>query len=163
MELMSSTYAEWLNRQITARGWSLRATARKLGVSHTTVIRVANGEVAPSADLATKTAALFAIPAQEVFSLAGILPPTGARSEGVKALEDRLEAMPEVLRAETLALINAVLDYRQMVTAPVDEASERVSLFERLVATLPEDEQDALIAELQARVGQLDGDPSSDG
>lgn len=159
---VKDTLATWLNHQLRLKGWSVRQLAREAHLSHSTVARMSNDQGPFSARSLNAVADTFGVPREEVQRLAGLLRPARAQTEGVGVLIERLEAMPDAWREETLALISAILDYRRLVTAPLDEAAERVSLFEKLFSSLTEDEQDAVIAELQARVDEQEAGPSTD-
>jgi len=71
---MSDKMATWLNEEIKQRGWSLRETARRMEVSHTTVVNLANEKIIPSPNLCNKLARVFGVPREHVFRLAGLLP-----------------------------------------------------------------------------------------
>ncbi len=72
---MSDKMATWLNNEIQPRNWSLRSLARRVGVSHTTVIKIANGETTPSVDMCRCFADIFGVALDEIMRIAGILPP----------------------------------------------------------------------------------------
>lgn len=76
MVSMSTELAVWLNREATRRNLSLRDVAKEAGVSHTTVIGIANGErTNPEAKTVAGLARVFGADPIEVYRLAGILPP----------------------------------------------------------------------------------------
>ena len=65
----------WLKGELGRRGWSLREVARRVGVSHTAIINVANGRTKPGADLCRQIALVLQVPPETVFRRAGLLPP----------------------------------------------------------------------------------------
>ena len=71
---MNGELAAWINAKVTEKGWTLRYAARRSGVSHTTLIRVANGEAHPSARVCQGLAAAFGVSNEDVFRLGGFLP-----------------------------------------------------------------------------------------
>lgn len=149
MEPMGSSFSEWLNREIRQQGWSLRTTASKLDIAHTTIIRIANGKNVPSPELANRMAALFGVPARDVFALAGLMVPAEPPPDETSELVARLDALPEDLRQETLALFNALLSYRRRIAPSVED---RVAVFRSAFAALTEEEQEEALKELNRRV-----------
>ena len=102
--------ATWLNEEIKQRGWSLRETARRMEVSHTTVVNLANERVTPSVNLCTKLAAVFGVPRERVFKLAGILPATAIGNDDGRKQE--IEEYWPYLTAEdrdTIAMLTRTL------------------------------------------------------
>jgi len=71
--LMADDLATWLSDQIKERGWSMREVARRAGVSHTTIIKVVDGQVVPDVSTARGIARAFGVPAETVLRKAGIL------------------------------------------------------------------------------------------
>ena len=74
MVYMSDELAIWINSKVTEKGWTLRYAARRSGVSHTTLIRLANGESHPSARVCQGLAAAFGVNVEDIFRMAGLLP-----------------------------------------------------------------------------------------
>jgi transcriptional regulator with XRE-family HTH domain len=74
MVCMSVNLATWLNSEVDKRGWTLRYAARRSGISHTTLIRLANGESHPTAKVCQGLAAAFGVSIEEIYRMAGLLP-----------------------------------------------------------------------------------------
>jgi transcriptional regulator with XRE-family HTH domain len=74
MVLMDSAFSGWLNGEVDRRGWSLRHAAERGGISHTAVIRVANGQQPPTYDVCMALARAFSIPPETVLRMGGLLP-----------------------------------------------------------------------------------------
>jgi len=68
-------FVAWLNAEMEKQGWSLQQTAQRVGVSHTVVTNIANGQARPSADFCRRIALVFQLSPEEVFRHAGLLPP----------------------------------------------------------------------------------------
>ena len=80
MVLMSDSLATWLNAQVKEKGWSLRETGRRAGVSHTTIVKIANGMIDPTIAQCRSLARAFGMPLEDIFQIAGVLqPPLRAR------------------------------------------------------------------------------------
>lgn len=72
--LMSDNLAAWLNREMMQRGWSLRQIAKRAGISHTTIVKLANGIGHPEIKTCRALAQAMSVPVEDVLRLAGILP-----------------------------------------------------------------------------------------
>lgn len=80
MDGMSSELIDWLKQQISDRGWSVRETARRAGLSPTPVNLILSGKANPSLDVYRGLAEAFDIPLDHILRLAGeILPPLEAQ------------------------------------------------------------------------------------
>jgi transcriptional regulator with XRE-family HTH domain len=83
MAFMGTELALWLNEQVSVRGWTLRQVARKSGLSHTTVVDIANGQRAnPEIGTVTRLAKAFGADPVELCRVAGILPQRRLIGEG---------------------------------------------------------------------------------
>ena len=114
MVAVTDTLAVWLNEQTSHRGWTLRQVARKAGVSHTTVIKIANGVHSnPETKTVAGLAKAFGADPVEICRLAGILPPqrsvSDSRAEYTVSDEVRLvqlyRELPEDERGLVMELI----------------------------------------------------------
>ena len=72
---MVDDLAMWLKVELSARAWSLREMARRVGVSHTAIANVANGRAQPSPNLCREIARVLQVPPEHVFRRAGLRPP----------------------------------------------------------------------------------------
>ncbi len=71
---MTSKLGEWLSKRLEEEGWSHRELARRMGVSQTAVsAAIAGGGVRP--DFCKRLARVMNEPLQNIYRLAGILPP----------------------------------------------------------------------------------------
>lgn len=151
--------ADWLNGQLVLRSWSIRRLAREAGVSHTLVARMANGEGPFDATSLNALADALGVPREEVQRLAGLLRDPARPGDDIQALVRQLQAMPEDLRRDTLALFNALLNYRRRA-APT--AADRLEAFRAAFAVLSDAEQDEALEELRALLGDAPaGDPAT--
>ena len=115
---MSDTLALWLNQQTANHGWTLRQVARKAGVSHTTVIKIANNELNPKPVTCRGLAVAFGVDIEEVYRVAGILPARRVISEP--------RARYDVGEDDEVRLVQL---YREL---PEDERGLVMELIERL-------------------------------
>jgi len=70
---MSDSLATWLNDEVAKRGWSLRQTASKAHLSHTTVVKIANAERTPTPRTCRALAQALNVDANVIYRLSGIL------------------------------------------------------------------------------------------
>ena len=73
---MTSKLGKWLKQEIASRGWSIRETARRAGVSHTAVNNALAARGATSLDTYKGLARALDMSLEDVLRSAGELPPT---------------------------------------------------------------------------------------
>jgi transcriptional regulator with XRE-family HTH domain len=71
---MSDNLATYLNAEMDRRGWSLRQMARRAVISHTTVVKMANGVGHPEVETCQALARALEVPVEDILRMAGILP-----------------------------------------------------------------------------------------
>jgi transcriptional regulator with XRE-family HTH domain len=67
------TFVEWLEEGIGKRGWSIRETARRAGLSHAAISNVLNAQRNPGWEFCAGIARAFEIAPEYVFRKAGLL------------------------------------------------------------------------------------------
>jgi transcriptional regulator with XRE-family HTH domain len=92
MDTMESDLSEWILAEIDKRGWSLRQLARRAELSHSVVASVANGTSNAGLEVCMGLARAMHTPLEEIFRLAGILPPRRTISESHAAYRINDEA-----------------------------------------------------------------------
>ena len=75
METMSDKLVKWLKQEIGRRGWSIRETARRAGLSHTAVNNAMSDRATPSLDTYRGLSRAFDTPLENILRMAGELPP----------------------------------------------------------------------------------------
>ena len=73
-DCLQDNFVLWLSAEMERRGWSLRQTAQRLGVSDTIMTQIVNGQMSPGADFCQRIALVFHLPPEEVLSRAGLVP-----------------------------------------------------------------------------------------
>lgn len=68
-------FGQWLSGEMKKRGWSQADLAKKADVSRATISRVISGTRNVGPDLCLSLAIALKVPAEEIFRIAGILPP----------------------------------------------------------------------------------------
>ena len=72
---MESSFTTWLSRELDERGWSQSEAARRGQISGTMISMVLSEQARPGLDFMRGIARAFNIPLEDVFRLAGVLPP----------------------------------------------------------------------------------------
>lgn len=166
----------------------MREVARRVGVSHTTIVKLANGQARPSISLCRELARVFGVPYQDLLRMSGVLPEVSAKDSDDRAVSyllERLMGMEQVQRQESVVLMNAILDYRQAAGAqtpaprnggrrrrtqepiPTDDPGELRKQFRALWDALPQEDREEIYQEIQLLLAAGSGpspaaEPSSD-
>lgn len=105
---MQNEFIAWLSSQLEERGWSIRELARRANSSPSTIASIANGSRKPGADACAAIAKALDVSPDDVFRLAGILPPSVA-SEQLSGLDlaiyRELEPVDDDFKETVLAII----------------------------------------------------------
>jgi transcriptional regulator with XRE-family HTH domain len=96
-------FIEWMEIQLEQKGWSRSDLARTSGISASHISRILNGEVSPSADYMVSIASALHVPPEEVFRVAGLLPPHREQPPGFLEWMDLFLSASEEQREELLA------------------------------------------------------------
>ena len=73
---MADSFVNWINQQRAVRGWSIRETARRAGLSHTPIANILAGQGRPGLVVYGGIARAFGVALEEVLRIAGELQPT---------------------------------------------------------------------------------------
>jgi transcriptional regulator with XRE-family HTH domain len=79
MAHMNTSLSTWLNAETKRRHWSLRFVAAEAGLSHSTVARLANGEMRGTERTCVALATVFNAPIEELLQMAGLPTPINGR------------------------------------------------------------------------------------
>jgi len=107
---MNNELARWLASELEKRGWSIRETARRAGLSHTPIANILANRTNPGLDVLVKLADALGKSREDVFRMAGILPSLPGIDDDasiVKTLETMKRLTPEV-REGAAALTTAI-------------------------------------------------------
>lgn len=74
MDAVETSFAQWLDNEIVARGWSQSEAARRGGISSQMINAIINGQSVPGLESCRGIARAFRMPLEDVLRLAGILP-----------------------------------------------------------------------------------------
>lgn len=114
---MSNELAQWLAREIESRGWSIRETARRAGVSHTPIANILSEQGQPGLSVLTGLADAFDIPRDYVFRLAGALPSLPEEVEDEREATNLFRQLAPQLRKSILTTMRNLLGV-ETVAAP---------------------------------------------
>lgn len=73
MPTKEESFITWLENEIERRGWTLRETARRAGLSHAAISNVLNRQRNPGWDFCAALSRAFEMPPEWVFWKAGLL------------------------------------------------------------------------------------------
>ena len=74
IDIMAGQLGAWLAHEINQKGWSMRETARRVGVSHTAIANAVNGKTKPEMETCLRIAEAFEVPVEEIYEMAGVMP-----------------------------------------------------------------------------------------
>lgn len=96
MEFMKDTFATWLTEQLNELGWSYREFGRRINVSHTYAINIANGTSTADSQTLLRIAQALGVPIHVVLRKAGMLPDTvdPFDNPAVREIYDLLKVLP---------------------------------------------------------------------
>jgi transcriptional regulator with XRE-family HTH domain len=90
--MSNDTFTNWIEGELTQRGWSPAELARRANIAQSHLSRVLSGMRGAGPDLCTGIAQAFALPPEAVFRKAGLLPPeqehTSQEREAVHLLRE---------------------------------------------------------------------------
>lgn len=87
-------FGDWLNDELTKRGWSQAELARRAKVSRTSISDVISGKARIGANVAKAVAKALTIPEEEVFRKANILPKADPVNDYASRLAHRIAQLP---------------------------------------------------------------------
>ncbi len=87
---MNNKLVTWINQEIKRRGWTIRETARRAGVSHTAINNVLSEQVSPTLHTYRGLSHAFQISLEAILRMAGELPSLAANQQGSDPLLDEL-------------------------------------------------------------------------
>jgi transcriptional regulator with XRE-family HTH domain len=115
---MATKLSTWLANEIETRGWSIRELSRRAGISHTTVADVISQQRIPTWDFCAAIAGALDKSPEDVFRLAGLLPPLPPAVKEEREAIGLLRNLSPDLRAAALRMLRSL----QPETAPPPSA-----------------------------------------
>jgi len=152
MEHMTSKLGKWLKQEIDSRGWSIRETARRAGVSHTAVNNALAARGATSLDTYKGLARAFDMSLENVLRSAGELPPTVDEQRALNpTLDEGIRILTELPPGDQSAAVRALrgLHLTAKPTKEAQLAPEIEQMFEQSTTNLPDDESQVFIESLK--------------
>jgi len=113
MRTMATDFANWLLNEIRERGMSQSDLARAAGVTRTAISDIVNSRRNPGKNLAQGIARAFSIPPEQVFRVAGILPPSDGMDDEIERIVHEANKLNGQDRAEVLAFIRMKINLRE--------------------------------------------------
>ena len=122
---MNDELATWLNEQLQRRNWSIREAARQIGVSHTSISDLINGQMNASPEMCNRLARVFDVPAVDLFRRAGLLPPeTGNEEPSLREALHLFRELPPERRKTILIAMRALLEEERRTAEAVGKRAE---------------------------------------
>jgi transcriptional regulator with XRE-family HTH domain len=105
---MMETFSTWLNNQLDTFGWTQAELARRAGLGEATLSRFISGTHRPGPDACLAIARAFGEPPENVFRLAGLLPPLPPAVQEEREAITILRRLPSQARDYALAILRAL-------------------------------------------------------
>jgi len=118
---MDTTFGDWLMDKLNQKDWSQADLARRSGVSRTSISDIISGRRQVGKDLAVSVSEALALPLEEVFRAAGLLPSRPDSDEIV----DRINYLYHSLRDP--ANKQKALEYFEFLRTSEDKGDYRVA------------------------------------
>lgn len=99
----TSEFIQWLNQELSLRGWSDNQLARQAGISHSVISRARSG-ILPKWEACEALATALGLPAEVVFRKAGLLPVEPTDDLRLEEWRHVLARLPEKERSELLRI-----------------------------------------------------------
>jgi transcriptional regulator with XRE-family HTH domain len=97
--------ATWLNRELESRGWTQSDLARFSGVHRAVISKIILGGTKPTPETMEAIARALKIPPEQVFRVAGLLPPAINVDEDMEKILHEASKLPKQDQEEVLAFI----------------------------------------------------------
>lgn len=108
METEEIEFTEWIEDEMTKRGWTIRETARRAGLTHAAISNVLNDQRNPGWNFCVGIARAFGKPPEDVMRRAGLLPRLPAPKEHgegtIQKLADLIYNLPIEVQEDLLAI-----------------------------------------------------------
>lgn len=100
------TFNDWLEQELKNRRWRQTDLAQAMGMSDSTISHLLAGNRNPGPDLCNGIARAFGIPPEEVFRMAGLLPPLPEEDdEMARRIVESFKRLPIEKRREILSFV----------------------------------------------------------
>lgn len=110
---VNTVFSEWLVGELADRDMSQSELSRRAGVTRTAISDIVNGRRNPGRELATSIAKAFSLPPEQVFRVAGFLPPAIEVNEEIEQIIHEVEQLPKQDQQEVLAYIRMKKNIRK--------------------------------------------------
>jgi len=107
------SFADWLNDELTKRGWSRSEAARRGKISASMIDKVINGYANPGLDFCTGIARAFRLDPENVLRRAGLLPPQPAHDAQLDAALFLFRQLPAHDQDKILAFMRTLIQMQE--------------------------------------------------
>lgn len=147
---MASKLGKWLKQEIDSRGWSIRETARRAGVSHTAVNNALAARGATSLDTYKGLSRAFDMSLEDVLRSAGELPPTVNEQRALNpTLDEGIRILTELPPGDQATAVRALIGLRltARTTQEAQPAPEIEQMFESRIADSSSGDENQVLVE----------------
>jgi len=107
-------FSEWLNNELKARDWSQADLARAAGLTRSTINGVVTGTRGAGTEFCNAIAHAFKIPPEEVFRIAGLLPPKEDDDEKLREeMNYKISQLPPDLQEDAMRYVDFLLEKQE--------------------------------------------------
>lgn len=100
------TFIDWLEQELKKRRWRQTDLAQEMGMSDSTLSHLFAGNRNPGPDLCNGIARAFGVAPEEVFRMAGLLPPLPEQDDELaRRLVESFKRLPIEKRQEVLSFV----------------------------------------------------------
>jgi len=103
--IVNNVFRDWLLLTLEEKGWSQSTLARAAGVSPAAISDALSGRRGVGKSLATKIARALRLPPEEVFRIAGILPPSITKTELIDRIINEINDLPPEEKSDVIEYI----------------------------------------------------------
>lgn len=107
-----TSFSDWLEIEISKRGWSQAETARQAGVTRSAINGVLSKTRTAGNDLCEAIARAFKIPPEVVFRKAGLLPNKPEKDQLSEEAEYLFQQLPEYQRRQAIDFIRFLAEQK---------------------------------------------------
>jgi len=130
---MDIEFADWLNDELSSRGWSSRELARRAEIAPQTVSAIITKSRGPGLEACVGIARAFHLPPEDVLRRAGLLPPLPPAVDNERALITLFRQLTGDTQHTVLTILSALAGRR-----PPDTIAESRTAYQTEPHTFPE-------------------------
>lgn len=120
---MNMGIVQWLVKETDSRGWSFRELGRRAGLSSATISRVITEASRPGWEFCLRVATAFNVPPENVFRLAGLLPPEPKETAALREMSQLFSQLSLNDQERVITFVRGFITLESQKAAAPGEAS----------------------------------------